>query len=176
MRRIAVVGSSGSGKTTMAATLAKRLGLAHIELDAIFHQPDWQQLDGDEFSRRVEAATEVEGWTLCGNYSKIDHIRFGRADTVVWLDYAKPVVISRLVRRTVRRAVTREELWNGNREPITNFTSWDPDKNVIRWSWVNFDRRRETYERHADSGSWDHLTVHRFTRPADADTWLEHIR
>lgn len=164
----------------MARSLANRLGLVHIELDAIYHQPQWQPLESNEFVCRVDEvvreAGKGAGWVMCGGYGQhIDHIRDAHADTVIWLDYAKPLVMRRLVGRTVRRAVTREELWNGNREPITNFTSWDPEKNVVRWSWVNFERRREQYQAKIDNGTWDNAAVHRFCTPAEADRFLAAI-
>ncbi len=71
MHRIAVVGTPGSGKTTVARDLAERLDLVHIELDGLFHQTGWQPLDRDELRRRLvvrmDAATT--GWTVCGNYT-----------------------------------------------------------------------------------------------------------
>lgn len=178
MQAIAVLGISGSGKTTMAGTLARKLGLAHIELDSIFHQPNWTPLESAEFARRVQLAVDeaTNGWAMCGGYgSHIDHIRYANADTIVWLDYSKPLVMYRVITRTIRRAITREELWNGNREPLTNFTSWDPEKNVIRWSWVKFADRRNRYEQHLQSGVWDHCTVHRFRKPKDAQGWLDSL-
>lgn len=160
----------------MAAELANRLDLVHIELDAIFHQAGWEALDDDEFLRRVDVATDVDGWTLCGGYGQIHELRAAKADTLVWLDYPRPLVTSRVIRRTIRRAITREELWNGNREPLSNFTSWDPEKNVIRWSWVHFHAKREKYAQACDDGIWSHLDVHRFRSPAEADRWLRAIR
>ena len=56
MERIAVVGSSGAGKTTVARQLADRFDLEHIELDAIFHQPGWEPLPDDQFIERVTGA------------------------------------------------------------------------------------------------------------------------
>ena len=58
MRRISVVGNSGSGKTTVARAIAGALGVPHLELDAVFHQPDWQPLDTAEF-RRIVGFTDV---------------------------------------------------------------------------------------------------------------------
>lgn len=52
-RRIAVVGASGSGKTTFARRLAERLGIPHIELDAIHWGPDWTPARDDDFRART---------------------------------------------------------------------------------------------------------------------------
>ena len=166
MERIVVVGNSGSGKTTLAGQLAEKLGLTHIELDSLFHQPEWTPRDTEEFRRdlleRMEDA--AAGWTICGNYQSVSwDITMPRADTVVWLDLPRSVVMRRVVARTVRRAVYRQELWNGNREPLTNFYRWDPEVNIIRWSWTRHDHYRRRYLQAIGDGTWAHAEVHRLT-------------
>ena len=94
------------------------------------------------------------------------------ADTIVWLDLPKPIVMRRVVRRTVSRAVRREELWNGNREPLTNFYRWDPEQNIIRWAWANFDVYRRRYEEHLVDGTWAHAEVARLRSPGEVAAWL----
>ena len=117
VRRVLVVGSSGAGKTTFARELADRLALPHVELDAIFHQPDWQELPREEFRAAVSVRIAEPGWVVDGNYSKVQDLVLARADSLVWLDYSRAVVMRRIVPRTVTRVVRRQELWNGNREP-----------------------------------------------------------
>ena len=132
-----MVGNSGSGKTTVARELAARLGAEHIELDALFHQPGWQELNRDTFRAVVAERAEGERWVMCGNYSSALDVVWARADTVVWLDLPRRVVMRRVVGRTVRRSLTREELWNGNREPLANLYRWDPERSIIRWAWTH---------------------------------------
>lgn len=181
MRRIAVLGTSGAGKSTLARTLAERLGLAHIELDALNHQPNWTPLGVDELRHAVagamtDADESHDGWTMCGGYdSTVNELRTANADTIVWLDLPRRVVMRQVIARTIRRAVTREELWNGNREPLTNFYRWDPNKNVIRWAWTTYDERRNQYERFMADGTWDHVAVHRFRSHEDVDRFLSQL-
>ena len=88
MQRINVVGASGSGKSTFGAALAQRLQGTLVELDELFWRPGWQQTPNDEFRAAVDAALAVDCWVVCGNYnSRVRDIVWGRADTVVWLDY-----------------------------------------------------------------------------------------
>ena len=77
VRRVSVVGTSGSGKSTLGAALAARLGVEFIELDAVYHQADWEPLPTPEFRRRVAAATASEGWVIDGGYSKVRDIVLG---------------------------------------------------------------------------------------------------
>lgn len=122
-KRIIIIGSSGSGKTTLARKLSTRLDIPHIELDSIFHQANWRQLEDDEFIAQVNAATDEPAWILCGNYySKIGTAIWPKADVIIWCDYSFFRAFSRLLRRTLRNCLTRVELWNGNRESFyTNF-------------------------------------------------------
>src|SRR5919197_3104503 len=125
--KIAVIGTSGSGKTTVARELARRLGVPHVELDALYHGPRWTETPVEEFRRRVVAATDADGWVVDGNYnSKLGDFVLERADTVVWLDVPLRVALSRLTLRTIRRIRTGEELWSGNRESWRGgFFGWE---------------------------------------------------
>jgi len=174
VRRISVVGSSGSGKSTLARGLADRLGLAHIELDAIFHQPNWQGLASDEFRRQVAArlAGAPNGWVVCGNYSAVRPDLWNAADTIVWLDLPRHVVIRRVTVRTIRRVVSREELWNGNREPWSNLYRWDPESNVIRWSWTRHPILRHRYAAAMLDPQWAHLRFVRLCHASDVELAL----
>src|SRR5579871_6058918 len=88
--RIVVVGSTGSGKTTLARHLACRLHLAHVELDALHWDANWVPAPTPIFRERVDAALSGPAWAVDGNYSKVRDIVWPRADTVIWLDYPLP--------------------------------------------------------------------------------------
>lgn len=174
MRRISVIGCSGSGKTTVARSLAASLGSRHLELDAVFHQPGWRPIDDEGFRRKVAEYARARHWVIDGNYVShgVAEVVWPLADTVVWLDPPRRTVMRRVVGRTVRRVVTREELWNGNREPWSNLWSLRPEHNIIMWSWTRFEHYRERYERCLTDGTWDHLTVHRLGSPAQVARFL----
>ena len=150
MRRVSVVGSSGAGKSTLARAIAQRLDVPYVELDAFMHQPGWRPRPDGEFMQVVEKATSQPGWVVDGNYRRfvIEGPVWQRADTVVWLDLPRRTVMRQVIARTVRRAVTREVLWNGNREPLANFVSLDPDDNIILWAWV---KDQEFVQRYLDA-------------------------
>ena len=119
MRRVNVKGISGSGKTTFAQELARRLELPYVELDALNHGPRWTEATPDELQARVRAAMEAapDGWVIDGNYEgKLGGLVIDAADTIVWLDLPFHVKARWLVRRTVRRIRGDVELWAGNRE------------------------------------------------------------
>lgn len=172
MRRVVVVGNSGSGKTTISRALADRLGVPHVELDAIFHQPDWQELPRPEFRRRVAAAVAHGGWVVDGNYSAVRDIVWPLADTLVWVDPPRRTVLRRVVTRTLRRVVTRQELWNGNREPWRNLTTLDPERSIIAWSWSRHAVDRERLGAVANDPTYPGLRVVHVATKAQARTLL----
>jgi adenylate kinase family enzyme len=145
VRRISVVGTSGTGKSTVARQLAGNLGVPFVELDGIFHQPGWAALPAEEFRRRVAEVTARDAWVIDGNYSAVRPLVWARADTVIWIDLPRPVVMRQIIWRTLRRAVFRVELWNGNRERWANLFTWDPEQSVISWAWHRHAVYRQRY-------------------------------
>jgi hypothetical protein len=120
VRRVAIVATaSGCGKTTFGRALASALDVPFVELDAIHWQAGWTELDAAELRRRVEPLVRQDAWVIDGSYrGKLGDLVLESADTVVWLDLPRRIWLPRLVARTLRRALTREELWNGNRESL----------------------------------------------------------
>jgi adenylate kinase family enzyme len=172
VQRVSVVGNSGSGKSTLARRLAGVLGVPLTELDSVFHQPGWQPRPVPEFQAITTARASEDGWVIDGNYSAVRPIVWARADTVVFLDLPKAVVMRQITWRTVRRAVTRQELWNGNREPMSNFLRWDPERSVISWAWHNHEKYRARYGAAAADPACDHLDFVHLTSRKEAGRFL----
>jgi adenylate kinase family enzyme len=142
-RRINVVGTCGCGKTTVARAIAERLNVPHIELDALFWKADWGETPDEELLPRVDRETDRPAWVLDGNYSRTRGIVWPKADTIVWLDYSFPRVFGQLLRRTIRRAVTREPMWDGCRESFRiSFLSRD---SILLWCLQTYWKRRRNY-------------------------------
>lgn len=167
MRRILVIGTTGSGKTTLAREAAARLGVPHGEQDAWQWLPDWQEAPLEAFRAEVDRFTAQGAWVMDGNYTKAQDIGWSRADTLVWLDYPAPLVLGRLLRRTARRVLSREELWNGNRERLRAALSRD---SLIVWFFRTHWRRRRLMP--ARLARHPHLRVLRLRSPAQARAWL----
>jgi hypothetical protein len=172
MRRINVVGTSCSGKTTLARALAERLDLPHVEFDALFWDRDWTPVPREVFRRRLTDALAADAWVADGGYEAVRDITWSRADTIVWLDYSLPLVLRRWAARTVRRIRSREEFWpgTGNRESLRNAFRGDG----LLW-WIlrtHRGRRRRMLERLATRPD---LAVVRLRTPREADAWLATI-
>jgi adenylate kinase family enzyme len=168
--RIVVIGTSGSGKTTVATRLADRLGLVAIELDGIAHGPGWVSTTPDAFRQYLDELTRAERWVVDGTYlDRTADTLWRRADTIVWLDLPLRVVLPRLVRRSVGRIRERTELWNGNRE---GWSALFGPESVVSWA-VRSQRRMATeLPARLDDLARSGVTVVRLRSDAAISAWL----
>lgn len=123
-RRIAVFGKGG--KTTLARALADRFEIDFVELDAIRHMEGWVERPDDDMRTVVTATLDraEAGWVTDGNYGLTRRLIFDRVETVIVLALPWKIMLWRTFKRSFRRSIRREELWNGNRENfwLTFFT------------------------------------------------------
>jgi adenylate kinase family enzyme len=170
-RRFSVAGISGSGKTTTSRKIAERLGLPHVELDALFHGPNWTEPTTEEFKGRIlEALEQLDGWVIDGNYQgRIGGLVFERADTLVWLDLPLRVCLRRLWRRTWSRIRTGEELWeSSNREGV--WTAFLMRDNLFLWTVKAYFRHRREWP--ARFAHHPHLELVHLRSPQEVERWL----
>lgn len=168
--RISVVGTTGSGKTTLARRIAQHRQIPHIELDALHWDANWTAAPDQVFGERVTQALQGDAWVVDGNYSRVRDIVWSRADTVVFLDYPFWLVMRRLMRRTLRRSLKQEELWNGNREDFrTSFLSQD---SILLWMLRTYHQKRKTYPLLFQKPEYAHLSIIHLQSPQMADQWL----
>ncbi len=168
-RRIAVIGTTGSGKTTLARQICDGLAIPHVELDALHWEPGWGEPLLEVFRDRVDRALRGDAWVVDGNYSQVRDIIWSRADTIVWIDYALPRILWRLVWRTARRIVTREKLWNDNREDWQALLGRD---SLIAWALNSHPRHRRDYPTLLKRPEYAHLALVRLRSPREANVWL----
>jgi len=131
-RRIAVAGTSGAGKTTLAVRIGELLGIPHVEIDALFHGPSWTPRE--TFKAEVEVFSAEPRWVTEWQYDAARELLAERADLLVWLDLSRATVMRRVVSRTLRRRMRRQVLWNGNRESPLRTIFTDPE-HIVRWAW-----------------------------------------
>jgi adenylate kinase family enzyme len=174
MERVIVVGTSCSGKTTLAKILAKTLNATHIELDAIHWLPNWQARPPNEMRQLTTAAVAAECWVADGNYSIVRDIVWNRATTLVWLNYSFPLVFGRALWRTTHRVISRQELFAGNRESFRqSFLSRD---SILLWVLQTYHRRQAEYPQLFKQPQFSHLNVLEFNTPRQTDTFVNRLR
>jgi adenylate kinase family enzyme len=169
-----VIGGSSTGKTTVSRELASLLGVPHIELDALHHDAGWQEAPADVLQARVDAALAAapDGWVVDGNYhGKLGTYVLERADTVVFLDLPLRTALRRVTWRTLRRSITREELWNGNRESFRIAFSRD---SIVWWVIRNHGSHRKKWPERV--ALLTHLQVIRLRSAGEVRDWLQSIQ
>lgn len=165
--RILVAGPSGCGKTTLAARIAERLDIPHTEIDALHHGPNWTPRP--EFVADVHAFTAEDRWVTEWQYDQVRQHLLDRATLLVHLDLPRATVMQQVVRRTLRRRLRREQLWNGNVEPPLHTIFTDPE-HIVRWSWAGIEKyRRKVAQVRADHPGLPVVTLHSHRQ---ADEWL----
>lgn len=170
LRRVAVVGTSCSGKTTFAAALAAQLQVPHIELDALYWRADWVPAPREVFRQAVATAISAECWVSDGNYGVVRDLVWARATAVIWLDYPFATVLGRALCRTARRALLREEFYSGNRETFRKaLLSRD---SILWWVVTTYRRRRREYPILFEQAAFAHLEVIALGSTREADAFL----
>ena len=170
-RRINVVGTSAAGKTSTAAALATLLDVPHVEMDALHWEPNWTEAPDDVLRDRVRAAIAGEAWVVDGNYAMVRDLLWERVEAVVWLDLPLRTVLWRYLTRTIRRVGRREELWNGNRERLSDHL-FSRDS-LLWWILTTYRRRRREYPPQLAARP-DIVTV-RLRSGRAADRWLADV-
>jgi adenylate kinase family enzyme len=174
VRRVSVIGGSCTGKTTLARELAEALGVPHIEIDALHHDAGWQEAPAEVLQARVDAALAAapDGWVADGNYhGKLGTSVLERADTVVFLDLPFGLTLRRVLWRTGSRIVSREELWNGNRESLRLALSRD---SIVWWVVRQHGKYREKWPPRYEA--LPHLHVVRLRSPREVREFVQSIQ
>ena len=172
--RIVILGTTGSGKTTLSRRLSQLLSVPTIELDAIRHGPNWVETPDDIFRERIATSLSAEGWIVDGNYSVARDIIWPRATILIWLDYSFPLVFWRLFWRTMTRGILRTKLWNGNKEDLwRHFLTKD---SLFLWAFKTHWSRRESLSAALDLPEYKAIEVLRFKSARETRDWLERIR
>jgi adenylate kinase family enzyme len=174
-RRIVVVGTTSSGKSTLAEQLAKIIGRDFIELDALHWEPNWVEAPDKVFRERVIKATRSKDWVVAGNYSTVRDIVWQRAEVIIWLDYPFHIVFWRLLTRTIRRVAKREILFAGNIENgWTHLKLWS-EESLFHWLFKTYWQRKREYPILFALPENTNLKVIHFKHPKEAEYWLNNL-
>ena len=99
MKKIIVIGCSGSGKTTFAEKLRDKIGIELFYLDAIWHRPDRTHISREEYDARLSEILALDSWIIDGNYSRTIETRMAACDTVLFFDLPVEVCLEGAISR-----------------------------------------------------------------------------
>ncbi len=177
LERILVIGNTGSGKSTLAEELARRLGLAFVELDALFWLPGWTEPEPEDFRAKVRAAIEGGRWIAAGNYtSRTEDITWPEAQVAIHLDLGLARSLWRVVRRAWLRSRSQELLWGTNRETFAKHLKvWSGKDSLINWAVQSHLTRRPGMLAKRHDPRWAHIDFVRLRSQSEVDRWLKAV-
>ncbi|MBN2016959.1 MAG: AAA family ATPase [Candidatus Cloacimonetes bacterium] len=145
MDRIVIIGTSCSGKTTLARKLSEILHIPHIELDTLFWKKNWQIEKRNRFREKVSRVVKKNQWVIDGNFSIVRDLVWKRADTIIWLDYPFHVIFTQALIRSIKRIITKEKLFADNVESIKQ--TFFSKNSILYWIIVSHWDYKRTYTR-----------------------------
>jgi len=174
-QRVVIIGTTSSGKSTLAERLAKRFDLNFIDLDALHWEPNWTGAPLEVFRERVRTATQVQAWVVAGNYHIVRDLIWPQAEVVIWLDYSLPRIFWQLTRRTFIRWWNNELLWGTNRENLwMHFKLWS-DESLFHWLFKTYWRRKREFPILLALPEHQHLNLLHFKHLRETDEWLRQL-
>ena len=161
--RIAIVGCSCAGKSTMARKIGAELGIRVVDLDDLHWLPGWKEVPDEELRVKVEEFTAEEEWVTAGNYRVVRDIIWGRATHIIWLNYSFRVVWSRALWRTFSRVFTRELVCNGNRESLR--LALFSKESILLWVLQTYSKRKVEFADLLKESKYSHIEVMELNKP-----------
>ena len=170
--RINIIGTAGSGKSTFSKRIVEKLKIPYIELEALAWKSNWTESTEVELFSKLHRHLSSDDWVLDGNYSKTRHIKWKRCQIVVYLDLSFHIIFYRLLRRTLIRIFTGEELWAGNKE--TFWRQFFTRDSVIWWGLSNFFPKRKYYLIDSKNPEFAHIKFVRLRSKKDVEYFVTH--
>jgi adenylate kinase family enzyme len=171
MKRIVIIGTTGSGKTTLGKRLGEILNLKVFDLDEIYWLDNWELASDELAEQRLSSVVVGDEWIISGNYSRSRHLTWNKADTIIWLDYPFWIKFIRLLKRSVGRAMSQETMWGtNNRESWGRIFSKD---SILRWLWKSHKPFKERTPKFL--ADYPHLTVIHHPHPRNTERFLDEL-
>jgi adenylate kinase family enzyme len=173
LKKIVVIGSSCSGKSTFSKAVASALKIQHVELDALNWEANWKEAPAEIFRERIEKALTTDGWIVDGSYSKVRDLVWPNAELVIWLDMPLTTILRRFIFRSFRRTFKKEILWSGNQESLRN--SIFQKNSLLMWILKTHKRRRASYLEYLASPPYPQLQVIQLKTPEEVRLFIENF-
>lgn len=171
MKRVVILGSAGAGKSTFTEELAAIIGASNIDRDRLWN--DQVPMESPDYRAAVEKAISAEKWVFDGMPYHVEDLVFPKADTVVGLDYPKTVVMSRVIRRSLKQSLLRRQV--GVHSP-GSFRDWRKAEHPVRWAWSTHLERQQQMRDWSKRQETSHIDWVLLKSPRQARLWLEQLK
>ena len=175
MKRINIIGTSGSGKSTIGKRLAAKLGYPYFQMDALFWKPNWTESNDEEFFKAVAEVTANPTWVLDGNYTRTQHIKWENIDTIIWVDYSFPRTFYQALKRAITRIIESEELWKGTGNTESFKKTFMSRDSILIWTIKTYKNNKVRYEAMMHSEEFQHINFVRLQSPKAAEAFISKL-
>ena len=168
MKKVAVIGCGGAGKSTLSRTLSELMNIPVYHIDKLNWNPGWIPASQDALSEMINALVLKEEWIIDGNYSSTLDIRLECADTVIFLNMPTYLCFYRVLKRRIMYSgKSRPDMNEGCPEKI--------DLEFIKWIWGFNKNRRPLILNKLDKVSTE-KDVFILSNPSEVDKFLDNLR
>lgn len=172
MKRINIIGTSSSGKSTFAKLLAKKLSIKYIEMDFLFWKKNWEMSSDEDFFRKLNSSTSNDSWILDGNYTRSIPVKWKNVDTVIWIDNSFLLTMYQAITRALKRSLKSKELWQdtGNKESFRR--SFFSRESMIIWTLKTFHKNRKKFSSYFTNDNYKHINFIRLRSRKECTNFL----
>ncbi len=132
IKRIMIMGRSGSGKSTFAYKLHKKTNLPLYHLDKYFFKNNWVERDYKEFIIIQKNLVNQNKWIIDGNSTKSFEIRYSSADVCLYFNFPRYLCYWRVFKRLFYKDYSIDDRADNCCEKV----SWS----LLRYMW-GFEKR-----------------------------------
>lgn len=175
MKRINIVGTSGSGKSTIGKKLAEKLGYPYYQMDALFWKSNWGESSDEELFSAVTEITAKPTWVLDGNYNRTRPIKWKNVDTIIWVDYSFPRTFSQALTRAITRIIENKELWEGTGNTESFRKTFMSRDSILIWTIKGYWSNKRRYEATMQSPEYQHIHFVRLQSPKAAEAFISQL-
>lgn len=168
MRKIALFGPPATGKSTLAEWLSAELGRPHTDLDDLLFTPDGP-LPLSEFRHKAGEIAQRDAWIVEGNFSKLADVVWHRADVLVWLDFPLPLIVYRIVRRSLHQLTGHEDSPQARR--LTWSKAFFHRRSLLRTAVRKYRNNRPRYAQQVSETADRGVEVVRLRNPREVRGW-----
>lgn len=175
LRKINVIGTSGSGKSTFSQQLAKKMDATYVEMDALHWKANWVESTNDELFAKLKPKLKSERWVLDGNYRKTIPIKWREVDAVIWLDYSFTLTLFRAVKRAINRACSGRELWPGTGNVETFSRLLLSKDSIVLWTIQTYLHNRRKHQAMMKDERYSNIRFMVFRSPKQAQQFIQSL-
>ncbi len=174
MYRINVVGSSGSGKSSLSRKLAKLLDAPYFEMDKLFWCGNWQEVEDKKFIEGIKTSVSHDSWVLDGNYNRTREVKWKNATHIIWVDYSFTRTLYQSLKRSTQRIISQEPHWEGTECKETFIRTYlNKNTSILWWMITNYKHNRRRYLDLLKNGNEFNVPVIHLQSPEQTKNFLE---